>query len=101
MTHHAATPAKLSTGAWGARVVGRADAGDSVTITSQGGKSWEASIERVVWTNGEVTLCATSSSARAATTGRCKGCVRGIKDASHHVAMGGYCGECAFDEFDI
>lgn len=33
-------------------------------------------------------------------SGRCKGCGGEIRDARYHRAMGGYCGECAFDEFD-
>jgi hypothetical protein len=34
-------------------------------------------------------------------TGRCRECHGPIKDAPHHRAMQGYCGECAFDEFDM
>lgn len=97
-----ATPAKLKTGDWGARVIGTAKPGDVLTITSAGGKSWIASVERVVWTNGEVTLCATASNSdRPSSSGRCKGCGHAIRNAPHHRAMGGYCGECAFDEFDM
>lgn len=32
--------------------------------------------------------------------GTCSGCGRAIEDASRNPAMGGYCGECAFDEYD-
>jgi hypothetical protein len=32
--------------------------------------------------------------------GGCRGCGGPIRDASHHRAMEGYCGSCAFDEFD-
>lgn len=32
--------------------------------------------------------------------GRCRGCGGEIKHAAHHRAMNGYCGSCAFDEFD-
>jgi hypothetical protein len=32
--------------------------------------------------------------------GRCRECGGPIRDASHHRAMQGYCGNCAFDEFD-
>jgi len=55
----AATSAKLKTGDWGARVVGTAKPGDVLTITGASGKSWDASVERVVWTDGKVSLCAT------------------------------------------
>lgn len=37
---------------------------------------------------------------RAERSGRCRGCGGPIRDARHHAAMGGYCGSCAFDEFD-
>ena len=37
---------------------------------------------------------------RAIKSGRCRCCHGPIQDASHHAAMGGYCGSCAFDEFD-
>lgn len=30
----------------------------------------------------------------------CRGCRGPIRHAAHHAAMGGYCGKCAFDEFD-
>jgi hypothetical protein len=96
-----ATPAKLKTGGWGARVKGPAKPGDALTITSAGGKSWDATVVRVVWTDGQVSLCATASSDRPSSTGRCKGCGHAIRDAAHHQAMEGYCGECAFDEFDM
>jgi hypothetical protein len=33
-------------------------------------------------------------------SGTCRACHRTIRDAPHHRAMGGLCGECAFDEYD-
>ncbi len=59
-----ASPTKLRNGSWGARVEGSAAAGDTVTITTRGGKSWEARIERVIWTDGKVSICATESNDR-------------------------------------
>lgn len=38
--------------------------------------------------------------ARAEKSGRCRGCGGPITNAAHHAAMGGYCGTCAFDEYD-
>jgi hypothetical protein len=32
--------------------------------------------------------------------GVCRGCGGPIRDAGHHRAMGGFCGACAFDEYD-
>lgn len=38
---------------------------------------------------------------RAEKSGRCRGCGGELRDAAHHRAMGGYCGSCAFDEYDM
>lgn len=58
----AATPAKLKNGNWGARVQS-ADVreGDTVTITTRAGKSWQAQVELVVWRGDDIAICATSS----------------------------------------
>ncbi len=56
-----ATPAKLRDGSWGARVPGSVQAGDVVTITTRGGKSWDATISMVIWSNDEISICATGS----------------------------------------
>jgi hypothetical protein len=56
-----ATPAKLRSGAWGARVEGAVAKGDTLTITSRSGKSWRARVEKIVWTDGSASICATSS----------------------------------------
>ena len=56
-----ATPAKLRTGEWGARVVGDVAVGDTVTITTRAGKSWSARVTRVVWSGEGVTLVETAS----------------------------------------
>lgn len=64
-----ATPAKLRNGTWGARIEAPTGAklvmqpGDGITITTKAGKSWDARVERVIWTNGQVTLVSTASSA--------------------------------------
>jgi hypothetical protein len=41
-----------------------------------------------------------ANEARALRRGRCRGCGGALRDVPHHAAMGGYCGSCAFDEFD-
>ena len=56
-----ATPAKLKSGRWGARVVGSVEPGQEVIITTRSGKSWTARVERVVWTGDGISLCETSS----------------------------------------
>lgn len=37
---------------------------------------------------------------RAQRSGVCRGCRGPIVDSAHHSATGGYCGSCAFDEYD-
>ncbi len=104
-----ATPAKLRDGSWGARVPGRASVGMALTVRTKSGKSWAAIVTKVLWSSSEATLCATKRSATASVTMRngerrhgrgCKGCRGPVVDSSHHRAMEGYCGSCAFDEFD-
>lgn len=45
-----ARPTKLRDGSWGARVPGKPDAGDIVTISTRSGKKWDAEIDSVLWT---------------------------------------------------
>lgn len=61
MAHTAATPTKLKSGAWGARTVAGVKSGDVITITTRAGKSWDARVDKVVWSNGEIAIVATSS----------------------------------------
>ena len=56
-----ATPSKLRDGSWGARVAGAAKPGDQIQITSKSGKTWDAIVSHIVWTDGNVTLVATRS----------------------------------------
>ena len=55
----AATPAKLRNGDWGARVTGPAEAGDSIRVTTKGGKSWTCIVHKVVWSGDGATLVST------------------------------------------
>jgi len=66
----AATPAKLKSGAWGARVEGAVNRGDTVTITTRAGKSWDARVTQVVWTGNGVSIVATEGIDRPAASGR-------------------------------
>ena len=56
-----ATPTKLRSGEWGARVQGKVSEGDVITITTRSGKSWDATVRKVVWSDGDVSIVATSS----------------------------------------
>lgn len=97
-----ASPCKLKSGAWGARVPSTTvRSGDRITIRAASGKTWDATVAAIVWRGSDVTIVSTSTSASTNTsTKRCRGCGGAIRHAAHHRAMGGYCGDCAFDEFD-
>lgn len=56
-----ATPAKLRDGSWGARVAGKARAGDLIWVKARNGKEWQARVTKVVWSGEGVTLVATES----------------------------------------
>lgn len=106
-----AAPAKLRNGDWGAKVQSETiHAGDTITVTTRAGKSWDAQVTKVVWSGSGVSICATQRvAAQSRSTpspkqsrqgGRCRECRGTIKNATHHRAMEGLCGHCAFDEFD-
>lgn len=61
----AATPTKLRSGEWGAKVQ-TADIreGQAVEITTKGGKSWVATVTKVVWRGDGVAIVATGQRAR-------------------------------------
>jgi hypothetical protein len=57
-----ATPSKLRDGSWGARVQGSVQQGAIIEINTKAGKTWTATVQRVLWTDGKVTLVQTESS---------------------------------------
>jgi hypothetical protein len=74
-----ATPARLRDGSWGAWVAGTVTAGQSVTITTKSGKSWVATVTRVIWRGDGITLVATGglSRDRVPRGSRCPDCGSG------------------------
>jgi hypothetical protein len=56
-----AKPTKLRDGSWGARVDGSPRPGDRIIITSKGGKSWVASVGRVLWSGDGISIVTTIS----------------------------------------
>lgn len=54
-----ATPTRLRNGDWGARARGEVSVGDVVHITTRGGKEWDATVARVLWTGDGVSIVAT------------------------------------------
>jgi len=57
-----ATPTKLRSGSWGAKVQdANPQLGQVVRITTKSGKSWLATVTRVIWSGNGVAICATAS----------------------------------------
>ena len=57
-----ATPTKLRSGNWGARLkTSKVRAGDTVTITTRAGKTWQAKVTKVVWSGNGAAIVATES----------------------------------------
>jgi len=63
-----ATPKKLKDGTWGARVQGAVEPGDTITITTRAGKSWDAIVDRVLWSDEQAMLVSTVSPEAAVPT---------------------------------
>lgn len=74
-----ATPAKLRNGTWGARVTDPVAVGQTITIKTKAGKTWQAKVTKIVWGGSDAALVATESADRPAakSTGkpRRKSCV--------------------------
>jgi hypothetical protein len=81
-------------------------AGTNVTVAKRDGSTKVEFVERVGrpfrTADGEMVYgyIAKGNGRRRGGSGRCKECGGSIKDAPHHRAMEGFCGSCAFDEFD-
>lgn len=98
-----ATPKKLRDGSWGALATSEhIAAGDVVEITTRSGKSWLATVGRVLWAGDGKAICTTYSTTRGgrpADSGReCDEC--GRRGARHTAVdssgLGGtVCGRCA------
>ena len=103
------TYTKLKDGSWGIRVPGQARKGQEYSVSKRDGTSKRETIRAVLWTGTDksgatVSLCAIGTSRGTSVGGgdrRCKSCGGPVVDAPHHRAMSGYCGSCAFDEFDM
>lgn len=86
-----ASPVKLRSGAWGARVASTSvRRGDSIRITTRSGKSWTATVAKVVWSGSGVAICATEDEASNDTyTPR-----RGRSGAGSAASVPGYSSYC-------
>lgn len=103
-----AMPIKLRDGSWGAKLQGPVKSGDQIKITTKAGKYWLATVLRIVFIRDGFAIvavatgkCPSQRSCSSRRGGRCRECGGAIVDAPHHRAMGGLCGECAFDEYDM
>lgn len=105
-----ATPTKLRSGAWGAKVAGSVRPGEVVTITTRSGKSWQARVSKVVWSGDGVTIVATQSLDRAPAavpaTGRATrrtGCACGSREDAFGdiIPSPRNCQGCQFDAVDM
>lgn len=88
MSAYTASPAKLRDGSWGARVMSPVvKAGDTVRILTKAGKSWTATVSRVVWTGQGISLCATGSGnaghQHSHSRGKWTGCSCGSREDEH------------------
>ena len=101
-----ASPAKLRTGDWGARVPYPVSPGDTITITAKSGKSWQATVDRVVWQGEGVWLVSTISretgSARGSgRRGKWTVCACGSREIDGQtVPSQSNCQSCQFDAVD-
>jgi hypothetical protein len=84
-----ATPTKLRSGAWGARVQGSVAVGDRIQIRTKAGKTWTATVKKVVWSGDGIAIVATEDKPSS-------GYVPAIRDARGYVTerghYEGYCG---------
>lgn len=93
-----ASPKKLRSGEWGALVRSEAVAkGDAVKVTTRSGKSWVATVAKVVWKGEGVAICATAASGggRSRARGECRRC--GCTDPTCGGSGGGICRGPSFD----
>lgn len=85
-----ATPTKLRNGDWGARV--NSDSvreGDTIEITTKGGKSWTATVSNVIWTGDGVAIVTTESKNRSGYTPAKRDARGYVVERGHYE---GYCG---------
>jgi len=98
-----ASPTKLPSGAWGARVQGEVALGETVKITTRAGKSWNAQVTQIVSSRDGVTICVTAGIDRPSPSigrrGRCRCadsscCSYRCNCDSHCVCQGGPIHDC-------
>ena len=99
---------KLRSGDWGLRGTNLVE-GNVTTVQKKSGETCQEVVGKVIWRGSDGTCLATKGASAPARTsspapksnGRCRECGGPIRNAPHHRAMGGLCGDCAFDEYDM
>ncbi len=96
-----ASPTKLRSGEWGAKVKGTVTPGDAIHITTKAGKSWTATVGKVVWSGEGVAIVTTRSTdrpgnGRRRTRGTWTGCYCGSVE---EFAKSSDCASCAHDRY--
>lgn len=74
MSNTTATPSKLRNGTWGATTTTPVNPGETITIRSKAGKTWDATVTRVLWTDGQKCLVATAKPSAQRGGARGDGC---------------------------
>ena len=98
---------RLKTGEWGLRGSPQVlRPGAAVVVTRRNGERQTVTVGRILWSDATIAIATVAgqrpqSSNGYRRSGRCRGCGGPIRHAPHHRAMDGYCGYCAFDEFDV
>ena len=68
------SPSKLNDGSWGVRVNGHPNEGDTVEVRTRSGKTWQATVEAVLWSGKDrssgdpIALCQTVSDRKKASS---------------------------------
>jgi len=96
-----ASPKKLKSGDWGALVKSESvRPGDSITITTKAGKSWSATVDRVLWSGKGIAICATQGKSNTRSSrGRWTGCSCGSREDEYGdlIPSSNNCAQCEFD----
>jgi len=89
-----ASPTKLRDGSWGARTKGVPAIGDTITITTKAGKTWNAQVTSLVWTDQKVAIVSTKSLDRAPSTSTPRPSRRRFVPCGYPGCHPSYCDEC-------
>jgi hypothetical protein len=91
------TYTKLKSGEWGLKSTEALRSGSVVSVSKKSGGTKAETVSGKVWSGNGVWLYGVKAKQRTT----CRDCGGPIEDAPHHRAMGGLCGSCAFDEYDM